>query len=536
MAPSSYIWEMHLRRITTLLLLVASLLSAGTPVTAQDCADWLERDLSTGEVINLRSRPLTLVVRGSHSYLWRYVADEAGLRGWLQTTGSVAADPGDELILLAVDGTSRTFTLSKPLDPKQESAKALAFALSDADMQWLRSIRVAMFKWKSLARLEIREYRLSELRQNEFIRLTNCIASRLQGTATMAVNNTGRAATTPTETTRKGVGGDLRADYERAAAIKAELAAEVAEARTAAEEQQQAFAESVREAQRRSDERLAEINDREIERIQSARARADSILRSLSATVAAARTAAREQLAADQNALAQSMAELRERNERERQRMQDELQQARNDYATAVQNARQRAETAVAELNDVENLSEAERNRRLAMIQTETDRALILAEAQKLAAEEVAETRRRALQTITAAQEKADTRLQAIEQQTARRTAEQIAQLEKTLEATAATEAAALARAQTAEAEADARITRARLRAEKEIEFLKQQVAVALAERDAARGETVQTEAAEKKLVDLEQQIRAAAAELARIEAEITEARRLLKALRGGNQ
>ena len=537
MTPSSYIWEMHLRRITTLLLLVALLFSGATPVTAQGCADWLERDLSAGEVINLRSRPLTLVVRGSHSYLWRYLADEAGLRGWLQTTGSISADPGDELILVAADGSSRTFTLSKPSDAGQESAKTLAFPLTSADMQWLRSVRVALFKWKSLARLEIREYRLSELRQNEFTRLTECVASRLKGVTAIALNNPNTSPELPAGTTPKGGGVDLRADYERAAAIKTELAQEVAEARTAAAEQQQAFAEAVREAQRRSDERLAAINAREIERIQAARARADSILQSLTETVAAARATAREQLQADQTALAQSMAELRERNELERQRMQTELQQARNDYASAVQQARTRAEQAVADLNQVENLSTEERNRRLALIQTETDRALIMAEAQKLAAEEVAETRRRALQTITEAQEKADERLKAIEQQTARRTAEQIARLEKTLEATATAEAAALARAQTAEAEADARITRARLRAEKEIEFLKQQVAEALAARNAARGEAVPTAAAEQELVELEQKIRAAEAERERIEAEITEARRLLKALReGGNQ
>ncbi len=504
-------------------------------VSAQECADWLERDLSMGEVVNLRSRPLTLVVRGSHSYLWRYLVDESGPRGWLQTTGSVAIDPGDELILVATDGTSRTFTLSEPVDAGQETAKTLAFALASEDMQWLRSIRIALFKWKSLALLEIREYRLSEMRQTEFSRLSNCVAARLRGGSGPAATANGTISGPPQ--TPKGETPDLKADYERAAAIKAELVREVAAARAAAAEQQQTLAESVREAQRRSDERLAEINAREIERIQAARARADSVLRSLSETVASARSAAQKQLAADQSALAASMAALRERNEAERQRMQEELEKARTDYASAVAGARDRAERAVTELNNVENLSQEERNRRLAMIQTETDRVLILAEAQKLAAEEVAETRRRALQTITAAQEKADARLQEIEQQTARQTAAQITRLEKTLEATAATEAAALARAQTAEAEAEARIVRARLRAEKEIEFLQQQVAAALATRDAAREEGgLQTEAADARLVELEQQIRAAEAELARVHTEIAEARRLLKALRGGNQ
>jgi hypothetical protein len=527
---------MHLSRITTALLLctIPLLWGQAAYVAAQDCTNWLERDLSVGEVINLRSRPLTLVVRGSHSYLWRYLADESGPRGWLQTTGSVTADPGDELILVATDGTSRTFILSEPIDASQETAKTLAFPLTSEDLQWLRSNRVALFKWKSLARLEIREYRLSEMRQTEFSRLSACVAARLRGVSRPA-DTAGRTPSGPTQTP-KGGAVDLKADYERAAAIKAELAREVTEARAAAAEQQQALAESVRVAQRRSDERLAEINAREIERIQAARARADSILRSLSETVASARSAAQQQLEADQSALAASMAALRERNEAERQRMQEELAKARNEYAAAVAGARDRADQAISELNNVENLSQEERNRRLAMIQTETDRALILAEAQKLAAEEVAETRRRALQAVTAAQEKADARLQEIEKQTARQIAGQIARLEKTLEATAATEAAALARAQTAEAEAEARITRARLRAEKEIDFLKQQVAEALAARDAARGEGPQTEAAEARLVALEQEIRAAEAELARIQSEIAEARRLLKALRGGNQ
>lgn len=504
---------------------------------AQNCADWLERDLSVGEVLSLRSRALTLVVRGSHSYLWRYLVDESGVRGWLQTTGSVSAEPGDELILVAENGTTRTFPLTQPLDMGKESAKTLAFSLANADLNWLRTVRITLFKWKSLSLLEIREYRLSELRREEFFRLTNCVASRIKGLSGPARDSTTvRPSGESGGLTTKGGNVDLREDYARAAEIKARLAREVAEARAAAEAQQSAFAQNVREAKQRSDERLAAINDREIERIRAARLRADSVLQSLTATVESARAAARTQLEADQTALAESMAQLRRRNEEERIRMQDDLARARNDYAAAVQGARQRAEQALAELGEVENLSQEERSRRLSMIQTETDRALILAEAQRLAAEDVAETRRRALQAVTDAQEKADARLKTLERHTASRTEESIAQLEKTLQATAAAEAAALSRAQTAEAEAEARITRARLRAEQEIEFLRQQVAEALAARDAATAETVTSEFAEARLIEIERKVRASEAELDRLRAEITEARRLLQALRNGNR
>ena len=254
---------------------------------SQDCGILVKENKKVNNIQIVSTASLTVVVRGSYNYSIEFFTNEKGIFGRMTSVGGIEFNQDDQVVFVDVNNKEQAYRFigMDELLPGTVPTHRNNLRLDLEAVKWLSETTITGINFINFVDRQKHKFTTNPGLQNEFKGLAACFNAAIDPTAVIDIPGaavtkkveTPTAATTPgkkpsgttttgggsatsdnevtnlraeLEKTKENLRNDIKAEKDRAEAIKGQLQADVAAARDAANQKKLDYANEVLEARK----------------------------------------------------------------------------------------------------------------------------------------------------------------------------------------------------------------------------------------------------------------------------------------------
>ena len=176
-------------------------------LVGQDCASLLVENKKINQTQIARTKPITVVVRGSYNYTIEFFSDEKGLFARLTSIGGIEFNQDDQVVFVDLNGNERAYKFASLGEVGTGSVPTHRNNLRlDLDaLKWLSENQLGGINLINFVERQKHKFTINPNGQTEMKNLATCFYTSLDpsmiadgGSALVTKNSTSGTTTTPT--------------------------------------------------------------------------------------------------------------------------------------------------------------------------------------------------------------------------------------------------------------------------------------------------------------------------------------------------